>query len=303
MSSGISYLTTYQRKWRIRGLLFIAPAALILFGIVIYSLFSGIGYAFTDYDGISSDASYVGLKNFKDIFADRNFWLIIKNTFIVSGIYIVLLNILAIFLSVLLMRVGKKFGNFVKSMLYIPCLIAMSIVGFIWRLLYNYNNGLVNGFLKIFSDDLIQDWLGDPMLVLGSTSISIVWFALGYYMVIYYAGLVAIPVSYYEVADIEGANSFQTFRHVTFPLLAPSITINIVLSSMAILSCFDLPYVLTAGGGPGYFGTTIAISVYRLAYVSRQMGKSFAMAAVLAIISLVIAAIELKILLRKEVET
>lgn len=301
MSSRTTHMTTYQRSWRKKGWLFVAPAALILLWIVIFPLVSGIAYSFTDYNGLDTDISFTGLKNFSDIIKDKNFFLILKNTFVVSAIYIVLLNCMAVFLSVILMRVGKGFGNFVKSMLYIPCLIAMSIVGFIWRLLYNYSDGLINRFFRMISEKSIQDWLGNPDLVLGSTSIAIVWFALGYYMVIYCAGLMAIPVDLYEVADIEGATKWQTFRHVTLPLLAPSITINVVLSSMAILSCFDLPYVLTAGGGPGYYGTTIAISVYRLAYVSRQMGKSFAMAAILAIISMIIAAIELRILLKREV--
>lgn len=293
-------LATYQEGWKWKGFLFIAPAAIVLFIMVIYPLISGVGYAFTDYDGLNQDINFVGLENFKAIISDNNFWLIVKNTIIVSAIYVITLNILAVFLSVLIMRVGKIFGNLVKSVLYIPCLIAMAIVGFIWRLIYNYNDGILNKFLSIFKHGLIQDWLGNPNLVLISTSLSIVWFALGYYMVIYCAGLMSIPVDLYEVADIEGAGRWQTFKKVTLPLLAPSITINVVLSSMAIFACFDLPYVLTAGGGPGYYGTTLAISVYRLAYVSRQMGKSFAMAAILAVFSIVIAIIELKLLLKKE---
>lgn len=293
--------TIYQRKWRWSGILFILPAAITLCLFVIYPLIRGFIYAFTNYDGYSASFRFVGFQNFISIFSDKDFWLIMKNTFVLAIVYVVVLNILGVIFSVLLLRVGKKFSNTVKSILYLPCLIPMVVVGFVWKLMYDYNNGLINNAFSILKLTFAkQDWLGNPKLVILSTCITVIWYALGYYMVIYCAGLMGIPVEFYEVSDIEGASRWQEFKYVTVPLLAPAITINVVLSTIAILGCFDLPYTLTGGGGPGYFGTTLAIGIYSLFYSSLRAGKAFAMSAVLAVIAIVIAVIELRILIKRE---
>jgi ABC-type sugar transport system permease subunit len=293
--------TSYTDRWRIKGLLFTLPAILILLCFIFYPLALNIGYCFTDFDGINSVANFVGLKNFRDIFSDPNFFLVIENTFKLGIIYVVGLNTLALLLSVMLVKVGGNFSNIAKSILYFPCLLSGVIVGFIWRLIYDSRKGLLNQTLRFLGlEVLAKDWLGDIPLVLPSVGLTIIWFALGYYIVIYYAGLVSIPTDLYEASTVEGANSWQEFWSITLPLLAPSITINVVLTTISILSTFDLPFTLTAGGGPGYYGTTISIMIYTTAYEYMQSGKAFAFATVLAIIAMAIALAELKILLKRE---
>lgn len=292
---------SYTDRWRIKGLMFALPAILILSCFIFYPLILNIGYCFTDFDGINNNAKFVGLKNFRDIISDRNFLLVIKNTFILGVIYVAGLNTLALLLSVMLTKVGKVFSNITKSILYFPCLLSAVIVGFVWRLIYDSRKGLLNQSLRFLGlDSLAKDWLGDISLVLPSVAATIIWFALGYYIVIYYAGLVSIPTELYEASTVEGANGWQEFWSITLPLLAPSITINIVLTTISILSTFDLPFTLTAGGGPGYYGTTISIMIYRTAYEYMQSGKAFALATILAVIAMTIALAELKILLKRE---
>ncbi|HHW30371.1 MAG TPA: sugar ABC transporter permease [Clostridiaceae bacterium] len=293
--------SSYTDRWRIKGLMFALPAIIILLCFIFYPLVLNIGYCFTNFDGINRNAAFVGLKNFRDIFSDRNFFLVIKNTFILGIIYVLGLNILALLLSVLLTKVGRIFSNVTKSILYFPCLLSPVIVGFVWRLIYDSRKGLLNQTLRFLGlNSLAKDWLGNISLVLPSVAATIIWFAVGYYIVIYYAGLVSIPTELYEASTVEGANGWQEFWHITLPLLAPSITINIVLTTISILSTFDLPYTITAGGGPGYYGTTLSIMIYTTAYEYMQSGKAFALATVLAVIAMTIALIELKILLKRE---
>ncbi len=217
-------------------------------------------------------------------------------------IYVVVLNVIAIFLAVLIVDMGPLFGNFVKALLYFPCLLAQVVVGFVWRMLLNYHKGLINLTLKNLGlDFMAKNWLGDASLIIPVISLVIVWFATGYYVIIYYAGIMGISPEYYEVATVEGASSRQKFVHVTLPLLAPAITINVVLSTMGVLGAYDLPTALSSGGGPGYYGTTLALLVVRNVYENYQMGKALTIAVVMSLISVILAYFELKMLVRREV--
>lgn len=294
----------YKDSWKWSGMMMSLPAILTVLVFIFIPLAMNLGYSFTDYTVSSIVPRFIGFTNFINIINDPDFGLVCINTIKLAVIYVVGLNTLAIFISVLIARVGRKFGNLVKTILYFSCLLAMVVVGFIWRVLFNYSNGIINKVLSfVLPKGMIPEWLGDPSYIMLSIGITVIWFALGYYVVIYYAGLMSIPTDLYEVSNIEGANSWQEFRYVTLPLLAPSITINVVLTTMAIIASFDLPYTLTNGGGPGKYGTTIPIWIYQMYFLNFQYGKSIALSCFLAVIAIIVAIIELKILLKKEVET
>lgn len=279
------------------------PSFLVLAAFIVLPVALNIGYCFTDYDGVRSNYNFVGLDNFINVIKEESFLQIVLNTFKLAILYVVGLNVLAVVIAVFVTNVGRRFGNFVKSLLFFPSLLSMVVVGFIWKLLYDYNNGLINQIMRTLGlEVLVQEWLGNKDLVLVSVSISIIWFALGYYLIIYYAGLMGIPQELYEASDVEGASGLQKFFRITLPMLAPSTTINVVLSTVAILSCFDLPYVLTSGGGPGYFGETIAMEIFRYTYAAMEQGKAFALSVLLALIAVIVAVVELKLLLKREEE-
>jgi raffinose/stachyose/melibiose transport system permease protein len=259
--------------------------------------------AFTNYKGFGVPFRFIGLQNFRSILTDPSFWVVFANTFKLLLIYVVVLNVVAVFLAVLIVDMGAGFGSFIKSLLHFPCLLAQVVVGFVWRMLLSYQRGLVNvTFRGLGLESLALNWLGEKNLVIPVISLVIVWFATGYYTIIYYAGLMGISPEYYEVATLEGANARQKFRFVTLPLLAPAITINVVLSTMGVLGAYDLPTSLSSGGGPGYHGTTFAILVIRYVYETYQMGKALSVAVVMALIAIVFAYIELKLLVRREVQ-
>jgi len=294
--------SSFTDRWAAQGLLFVLPAVFFVGLFIVIPIFMNLFLAFTNYRGFGNPYRFIGLQNFRSIFTDPSFWLVFTNTFKLLLIYVVALNVVAVFLAVLIADMGAGFGTFIKSLLYFPCLLAQVVVGFVWRMILNYQRGLVNlTFRGLGLDFLALNWLGEMQLVIPVISLVIVWFATGYYTIIYYAGLMAISPDYYEVATLEGANGWQKFRFVTLPLLAPAITINVVLSTMGVLGAYDLPTSLSSGGGPGYHGTTFAILVIRYVYETYQMGKALSVAVVMAFIAIILGYIELKLLVRREV--
>jgi len=294
--------SSFTDKWAAQGFLFVLPALFFVAMFIIIPVFMNIFLAFTNYKGFGVPYRFIGFQNFRSIFTDASFWLVLGNTFKLLLIYVVALNVVAVFLAVLIVDIGAGFGTFIKSLLYFPCLLAQVVVGFVWRMILSYQRGIVNvTFRNLGLDFLALNWLGEKQLVIPVISLVIVWFATGYYTIIYYAGLMAISPEYYEVATLEGANARQKFRFVTLPLLAPAITINVVLSTMGVLGAYDLPTSLSSGGGPGYHGTTLAILVIRYVYQTYQMGKALSVAVVMAFIAVVLAYFELKMLIRREV--
>jgi len=294
--------STFTDRWAAQGMLFMLPALLLVAVFIILPVALNVFLAFTNYKGFGVPYRFIGLANFRSIFTDSSFYLVLGNTFKLLLIYVVVLNVVAVFLAVKIVDTGTHFGNFMKALLYFPCLLAPIIVGFVWRMILNYQRGVINVSLRAVGLDVLAlNWLGEPGLVIPIISLVIVWFATGYYTIIYYAGLMAISPEYYEVATIEGASGPQKFRYVTLPLLAPAITINVVLSTMGVLGAFDLPTSISSGGGPGYYGTTIALLVIRYVYDTFQEGKALSVAVVMALIAIVFAYIELKLLVRREV--
>ncbi len=279
---------------------FLLPALILILVFFITPIILSLRFSFTNWDGISKEYNFIGLNNFKYVVNDACFGRILLNTLYLMIIYVPVLNILAIVIAALIVNVKNKIGNFYKSVLFFPNLLSMTVVGFIWKLMYDYNNGLINTvFRKLKLDFLVQDWIGAKNLVIPSVAASIIWFALGYFLIIYIAGMMSIPIQLYEAADVEGATRAQKFFNVTLPLLAPSITINVVLSTMGIIATFDLPFVLT-GGGPGFLSETLALKVYHYAFTNFQQGPALALAVILGIIAILIAFLELKILLKRE---
>jgi ABC-type sugar transport system permease subunit len=291
---------SYKSRREITGILLCIPSFIIIFIFFLYPIILSAVNSFTDWDGVSSTVHFVGLKNFSDVIHDNSFLQICWNTVYLAILYIPVLNILALIFGVMINGIRKKIGNIFKSVMFFPNLLSMVVVGFIWKLMYDFNFGLINQTLGALHLNFLQfDWLGTPGIVKPALSASIIWFAMGYYMIIYLAGIVAIPSDLYECASVEGAGSFKKFYYITLPMLAPSITINVVLSTIGIMSTFDLPFVLTAGG-PGYMSETLALKVYHYAYSSIQEGRSLALAMILCIFSIVITLVELGLLRKRE---
>lgn len=293
----------YKEKWLFPGTMLALPALLLMIAFIVLPLFMNIGYVFTDYNLTSTIPRFIGLTNFKNMFLDRDFLLVATNTLKLMLTYIFAVNLLAIIVGILLAKMTVGFGNFVKTVIYFPQLLSMVVVGFTWKILFNFSNGPINKLLLVLgvAQKNLPQWLGDPSLIMPTIAIVVLWFQTGYYSIIYYTGMMNIPQEYYEVSAIEGANKWQELRYITLPFLAPSITINTVLLTIASISSFALPAALTTGGGPGRYGTTISLWTYNTYFFGQQYGKSLAISVFLSLFAILVALVEMKILLKREV--
>jgi raffinose/stachyose/melibiose transport system permease protein len=287
-----------ESRRRFSCFLLTIPALVVIFAFFLLPMLRSLQYSFTNWDGIAREVHWVGLKNFLYIISESSFRQVFINTGYLIILYVPVLNVIALLLALAVYSV-KKAGNLYKSVLFFPNVLSMTVVALIWRLIYS-RDGILNVALRsIGLTFLVQDWLGNPRTVLPAMSVTIIWFAVGYYLLIYLAGLNSVPVELYECAEVEGVNPFQKLFRITIPLIAPSITINIVLSTIGIVTLFDLPFVLT-GGGPGYMSETIALRVYSYAFVTLQTSYALAMAVLLGIFAITITLIQLSVLRRRE---
>jgi len=294
---GLAGLSQVQRR-QLVCFFFTLPALAIVFVFFLFPMLRALLFSFTNWDGIARTYRWIGLKNFQTVVSDSSFKQIVFNTLYLTIIYVPVLNVVALLLAVGVYNAGKA-GNVYKAMLFFPNLLSMTVIGLIWNIIYRYN-GLFNQFLKIVGlKVLVQDWLGQVNTVLPAMSVTIIWFAVGYYLLIYLAGLNTVPVEIYESAEVEGVSGWQKLVRITIPLIAPSITINAVLSTIGIVTLFDLPFVLTRGG-PGFKSQTIAMHVYAYAFQQLRTSYALALAVILGAFAILITALQLRFLRRRE---
>lgn len=279
--------------------LFVLPALVLVAVFSIYPVLMSFRYSMTDWNGVSADYAWVGLSNYRNVISAAEFKTLFFNTFYLIILYVPVLNILAIFFSVIIFDIGRA-ANLYKVILFLPNIVSMVVVGFIWRTIYNPATGPLSYLLNaVGADNLVQDWLGQKSTVMPALSVSIIWYAVGFYVLIYLGGLSTVPQELYEAAAVDGITWWQKLFRITLPMISQSITINIIVSTIAILTLFDLPYVLTQGG-PGYASQTMALMSYQYAFDSMSQGMAMALAVMLTLITILFAICELFVLNRKE---
>ena len=244
---------------------------------------------------------FVGLDNFAMMFHDPRFFNALKNTLLLTAVVTVAENLLALLLAVLVDRV-KYLKSLLRSAFYIPVLLSGIIVGFIWTIMYNYNFGVINSLLAAWHLEFLKvDWLGRPESALFSIMLTLTWQWAGYYMVIYLAALQGVPQELTEAARIDGANRFQQFWRITYPMLAGAVTINLTLALIQGLKVFDQIAVMT-DGGPGFASETLTYIIYKVAFADFKQGYGTAIAIVLFVLIMILATIQINILRQREVE-
>ena len=269
------------------GVPYLMPSIVILAVLVIAPILMTIYFGFTDYSVLEPPV-WVGLDNYFSMFADQAFRTAVWQTVLYTMIAVPLQTILSLVIAeVLAKRFRNRFGAFTRSVLFIPVLSSLVIVGIVWRFLLDTDFGLVNQFLSLFGVPH-PNWLGQPTLALVTVALVTVWKNIGYFLVIYYAGIMGINKDLYEAASIDGASAIKQFRHVTVPSLRPVTFLVVILGTIWSFQVFDLVYTMT-GGGPGGATTTIVMSIYQAGFQNYQMGYASAMAVLLLVIVLVIS--------------
>jgi putative chitobiose transport system permease protein len=277
--------------------LFLAPALAVIVVFVLYPIVAVVYYSFTDYNIINPPV-WIGLKNYQNLIQDPVFWKALQHSFI----YLLVTPIL-IFLSILLaIAVNRRLPgiNFFRALYYIPVISGSIAVGIAWRLIWD-TNGLLNSTLISlgFLPAPIQ-WLAEPSYTLPIAMLLTVWLGLGYYMMIFLAGLQNISEELYDAAVIDGANGWQKHWNVSFPGLRPQITFVAVISCLAALEVFNEIFVLFGGlGGILDSGVTMVFYLWRVAFGQTQhAGYASAIAIVLLVITLAFSVINIRSLER-----
>ncbi|HLW00126.1 MAG TPA: sugar ABC transporter permease [Ktedonobacterales bacterium] len=295
-----------RRRWRPAlgnlgtNMLFLGPALLLFTLFIIYPVLSSVGLSFTNWDGISQQLQSVGLVNYQSLLTDNQFWPALEHTLIFTVAVMIIQNGLGLGLALCLQRFTRGTA-FLRVLFLIPMLLSSVAIGYIWSYIYEPGpSGGLNTFLGMLHlTGLEQDWLGNSHLALGSIIATMCWQWTGFSMIVFLAGLQLIPHELYEAADVDGANDWQRFRHITFPMLAPAMTVNILLSTIGCLRTFDIIYVMTSGG-PNGATETIIPQIYRIAFSENQFGYATTVSVAFFVLMLALSVSTLLLLRRRE---
>jgi len=283
-------------RFSITPYLFLSPALLLVAIFVIYPIAAVVFFSFTSYDIINSP-QLVGFANYQQLVGDPVFWKTLTN----SGVYLVATPIIIALSVMLAIAVNRRLRgiHIFRALYYVPAVSGSIAIGICWRWLFE-RNGLVNSVL-ISAGVLKQpvQWLTDPNSVLPIAIMLTVWAGVGYYAVIFVAGLQNIPDELYDAALIDGCNNFQKHWHVSLPGLRPQIVFVAVISSLAALKVFDEIYVLTnRTGGVLNSAVTIVFYLWRQAFVLSHAGYASAIAIALLAITLLFSVVLVRVLER-----
>lgn len=232
-------------------LYFSYPALAVFLLFFITPTVIGFYYSFTDWNINADSIKFNGLDNYRAIFQEDRLRIAFKNTIIFSLLVTVFQNVLGLALA-LLLNEALKLRNLLRMIFFMPYVISPLVIGYIFRAIYHPSHGVFNQVLhSIGLGFMAQDWLNDPAFALYSIIATDLWRVVGFSMVVYLAGLQFISRDLLECSSIDGANYWQRFRSVVFPLLAPSLTVNVLLAMINSMKIFEMVMVLTEGG-PGY---------------------------------------------------
>ena len=279
---------------------FLLPSLALIGVFVVYPILAVVYYSFTDYD-IVRPPVWVGLDNFRQLLGDETFWLALTHSFI----YLIATPILIALSIGLAIVVNRKLRgiHIFRALYFVPAVSGSIAIGLSWRYLFD-RNGFINSLLQSFGiiHEPIQ-WLATPALVLPIAILLTIWAGVGYYSVIFLAGLQNIPEELYDAARIDGCNDLQKHWHVSLPGLRPQIVFVSVISSLAALKVFDEIYVLTGRtGGILDSGVTIVFYLWKQAFVLGHAGYASAIAMALLAMTLVFSIVNVRFLERGQAE-
>jgi multiple sugar transport system permease protein len=279
-------LSRVHREW-LAAALFLLPDALGLLVFLGVPMVLALSLGFFDVTGFGG-YTFVGLANYRHMVADPLFLGSLRATalyvvLLVPGLYVTGLG-----LALLVQKPMPLVGLF-RGMLFLPNVVSLVVIGLVWQFLLVDRVGVVNRVLSLIGVGG-RSWLGDPRLALGALLAVTIWFLMGYYMVIFLAGLQEIPREFYEAARLDGASGWRAFRDITLPLLKPTsffVLLVALVAAVAGLQAFDLVYIMTKGG-PANSTNLIIYYIYQQAFQYSNFGYAAAMASFLVAVLLIL---------------
>jgi len=291
MSLRRALLAPWSRKRRdetIMGFLFVAPALALFVIFGVYPFYRTILVSFTDWNGISSSYTFIGLQNYLRIFEDALWWKSMGNGLFFAVTAIVFMNSIALILALSVSR-GVHGSGFYRAVYYLPTILSGIVVAIIWKWLYQPIGGPINELLTTLGlGNWTRAWLADPETVLWAVAIASWWMGIGSPFLLFLAGLQSVPVEVEEAARMDGANEWQIFRHITIPFLIPVTTIITILTLLGAMQMFNLVLAMT-NGGPGYATEVPILHIYRAAFKFFDFGYATALSVFFGILLLTVS--------------
>ncbi|GAB3976419.1 sugar ABC transporter permease [Actinoallomurus acanthiterrae] len=256
-------------------------------------------YSLTNRNPFNPPSRWVGLHNYRLLAGDGDFWKVLTNTVIITAVVTVAANAIGLAIAVLLDRRGWLY-NALRSVFFTPIVLSAVVVSVIWQAILT-DDGLLNTTLRELGVAHPPGWLSDPDLALYTLCWILTWQMIGFCVVVYLAGLQAVPHELHEAAAVDGATPLERFRHITWPLLAPAVTINTVMLLINTFKIYDQVQVITNGGPGDGTTSTIAFDVIQTGLVGNRIGYASAIAVVMLIFVAIISTVVLRLLQRREV--
>lgn len=287
-----------QIKREIMWFLFILPTLLIYCTVTVIPTIQTFGYSFTNFNGLSQNYDFIGLKNYMKVFQNTDAVTSITNSLLYGILVPILVTSLAIPLALALnSRIKSK--NILRAVFFFPSVISSLFIGYIWKFILSPSEmGLINGMRAAAGKEVLP-LLADSKMAMVLLILVTVWANTGWHACIYIANLQTISGDYYEAATLDGATAWQKFKSITFPMLAPAMTSSLLLLLTSSLKAFDLPFALT-NGGPGHATTMITQTIIDEGVTANQIGYASSMSFVFLIIISIITVIQTKYLNKRE---
>lgn len=280
--------------------LLILPAGVLFCAFVIYPLFRGVQLSFTDAIG-PVGGKFIGFDNYVKIMNDPTALKALVNTLQYTVVVVVVQNAIALFVAFWLFKL-ERVRSFVRAGLLLPAMMAFVAVGYLWSFIYSPLGGpLVQVMNALGLQRFEKIWLGDPDTALWAIAFVYIWMYTGYSATIFLANYLAISPSLLEAAQLDGARGWKRFRHIDWPLLAPSLTINVTLSVIGSLRVFDLPFIMT-NGAPNDATQTLSLVIYNSSFASYQFAYGTSLAVALLLLTVIVGVTQATLLRRREVD-
>lgn len=280
-------------------ILFLLPALCVYALFLLYPIVQSARYSLYEWNGFGPLSDFVGLRNFQDVFADERFRSALTHNLIIVVLSLALQLPAALALA-LLLNARLKGRAFMRTIFFAPYVLSEVVTGVVWRQILRPDGLLDQSLDGVGLGGLAQGWLSDPDVVLYSLFFIISWKYFGFHMILMLAGLQQIPDELLEAASIDGASTWRKFRHVTFPLLLPTVRVSVFLSVIGSLQLFDMVWVTTRGGPIGA-SSTMSTYLYDRFRDSR-FGFASAVSIVIFGLSLVVALLYQRFALRRDLE-
>ena len=281
-------------------LLFLLPGLALYLLFVLFPIVQAAHYSLYKWNGLQQLTDFIGLKNYGTAFASDAFRTAMSNNALIIVLSLAIQIPFSLALAVLLNRRFRGRAVF-RLIFFLPYVLSEAITGVVFSLMLQPDSIVDKSMQTAGLGGLVQDWLGDPGFVMITMFIIISWKYFGFHMILLLAGLQGIPREIEEAAFIDGAGRWQTFRHITLPLLGPTLRVSVFLSMIGALQLFDMIWVMT-GGGPVGSSNTMAILMFKAGIKDSQMGYGSALAVILFLLALVLALAYQRFVLRRDVE-